>query len=792
MRRRASTTVLLLTLAALAATPSAGVAKGGGKLKLDTLSSKPELVTGGDALLQVTVPKGTKASAVRVVRNGRNVTGRFAPAAGDRRRLTGLVGGLRRGANLVIASAGGKKSARLTLFSSPQTGPILSGPHQSPFICTTEDAGLGAATDPNCSAPTRVEYRYRSTDGTFKPLADPASRPADLAQTTTRDGQTVDYVVRVESGVINRSIYRWSILAPGGEVGGPGWNERLVYQFGGGCSAGYQQGQAGVNAVLDNRELSRGYSIVTSSLNVLNTACNDVLSAETASMVKERVIESLGRPPVWTVGEGGSGGSVQQQMISQNYPQLLDGIIPGASFPDNSSSAYPDCRLLNAYFATPDGSSLTGAQRSAISGLENPNACQALGAGADVVNATEGCIESVVPASLIFDPATNPGGARCTVWDSMVNVYGTDPDTGYARRTLDNVGRQYGLVALQQGVISKGEFLDLNEGIGGYDDNGFLVPARAVADPQALAIAYRTGRINRGAGGMASVPIIDIRDYVDDEVNVHQYINTFIGRARLDRTNGNHANQVMFRTSGNSNVQLMNDAALDTIATWLDRIEADGSGKSPRQKTIDNKPADAVDACWIGGNRIDEPAQIGGTGPCNTQFAPHSLPAIQAGMPVDSLVAKCQTKPVDPADYGGLTLGQQSRMASIFPEGVCDYSKPGVEEQEFGGPWQEFGPAREVKQRKRKLRLGVKTRGSKATLTATLGPCPETKYQRVSFERRARKGWRPAGSALATGGRCRAALRVQGGERSRYRAVAERIDGYRKAKSKARSLGRGA
>ena len=56
------------------------------------------------------------------------------------------------------------------------------------------------------------------TDGAFHPLADPASHPADLAQTTTRDGQTVDYVVRLESGVIDRSIYRWAVLAPGGHT----------------------------------------------------------------------------------------------------------------------------------------------------------------------------------------------------------------------------------------------------------------------------------------------------------------------------------------------------------------------------------------------------------------------------------------------------------------------------------------------------------------------------------------------------------------------------------------------
>ena len=253
--------------------------------------------------------------------------------------------------------------------------------------------------------------------------------------------------------------------------------------------------------MLDDRQLSRGYSIMASSLTVLGTACNDVLSAETVSMVKEHVIESLGEAPAWTIGEGGSGGSVQAQMIGQNYPRLLDGLLPSASFPDNSSPDYPDCRLLNSYYATPTAATLTDAQRNAINGLANPNGCLALGAGADVVNATEGCDEAVVPAALIFDPVTNPGGARCTVWDSMVNIYGRDPSTGYARRTLDNTGVQYGLRALQRATLTPGEFLDLNEGIGGYDNNGFVVNRRTVADDGALAVAYQTGRSTRAWAG---------------------------------------------------------------------------------------------------------------------------------------------------------------------------------------------------------------------------------------------------------------------------------------------------
>ena len=119
-----------------------------------------------------------------------------------------------------------------------------------------------------------------------------------------------------------------------------------------------------------------------------------------------------------------------------------------------------------------------------------------------MINASEGCDEAVVPPARIFDATTNPSGIRCTLWDSMVNIYGRDSATGYARRTLDNVGVQYGLDALREGDLSVGEFLDLNEGVGGFDDNGNRRPQRTVANEQALAIAYRTGRINAGSGGV--------------------------------------------------------------------------------------------------------------------------------------------------------------------------------------------------------------------------------------------------------------------------------------------------
>jgi hypothetical protein len=787
--KRTSLAVALSAVAIVQLVLFAGAAEGKGRLKVSTLSSAPDLVSGGDALVAVDVPAKTKAKKVQVRLNGVPVKPALRPGQDNPRRLVGVVSGMRNGTNVISARASGDQHpASLAVFNSPITGPLFSGPHQSPFICTTEAGGLGPATDADCSAPTQVEYRYRSTDGTFKPLADPAVRPPDLAQTTTRDGRTVDYVVRIESGVINRSLYHWSVLAPGGQPDA-GWNGRLIYSFGGGCGAGYQQGSNGIGTVLDDRQLSEGYSVASSSLTVLGTACNDVLSAETVEMTKEHIIESLGRKPAWTIGEGSSGGSVQAQLIGQNYPGLLDGLLPSQSFPDNSSPDYPDCRLLNAYFGTAAGSGLSNAQRKAVTGLEDPNGCAALSQGADVVNATEGCDESVVPASLIFDPVTNPGGARCTLWDSMVNVYGRDPATGYARRTLDNTGVQYGLKALQDSSITPGEFLDLNEGVGGFDDNGFIRPQRSVANLDALEIAYGTGRFNQGAGGIPSLPIIDARTYVDDEANVHQYVNAYRMRARLQRFNGTYANQVMFRAKGGQNTGPMNDTALDLMGTWLDNIAADGSDRTAPEKVIADKPGAAIDACWIGGQRVNGAAVIGDPNQCETTYPPHSLPVNQAGKPLESIADRCQLKPIDLSDYPSLSAGQESRLRALFPDGVCDWSKEGVNETRVDGTWKQFGPDRQIKAGKLKLKLGSKRKSGKgsgkAVLTATLRPCPEATWQRVSFEHKAGRKWRSFHTDIASGKRCRAkATMAANGKRVPVRATVKATPGFHGVKSK--------
>jgi hypothetical protein len=318
------TSALLLTGCGSNDTPSAP--------NIEVLSSRPEWVTGGDAL--VGIRPAVAGATVRAVLNGNDVSGFFKPDPMDSGRLIALVSGLKAGVNTLVADNTGA-SATLTLTNSPATGPLFSGPQETPFVCQTDTFRiypggpfLGAPTDSNCSAATRVDYVYRNTasPAAFVPLTNLQQVPADVASTTTDDGKTVPFIVRLETGTTNRAIYQTAMLHNPANSAAPtptslseGWNQRLVYTFGGGCTGGwYRQGNS-TGGVLDTPILARGYAMASSSLNVFGNNCQDLTAAESMAMVKERFIEAYGRPR-YTIGWGCSGGSYQQHQIADNYP----------------------------------------------------------------------------------------------------------------------------------------------------------------------------------------------------------------------------------------------------------------------------------------------------------------------------------------------------------------------------------------------------------------------------------------------------------------------------------------
>ncbi len=665
---------------------------GGGRPTITVLSGRPDMVTGGGALVQI---EGARPG-VQVEVDGRDVSGRFRTNGSG--ALIGLVDGLPQGRSAIVVRAAAAR-ADVTLINHPITGPVFSGPHLTPFICQTEAWGLGPALDANCSAPTRVEWLYRSSapvqgrgGSAFKPLPEGA-RPADLS-TATVNGRAVPYIVRVERGTINRAVYEIAVLAdPSAPPPTPwsppaAWNGRLVYTFGGGCMAGYLQGRSS-GGVLTDLHLSRGYAVASSSLNVNNNNCNDVLSAETMMMVKEHFVETFGRP-AHTIGWGGSGGAMQQYEIAQNYPGLLDGIIPTATFPDATTYFIEseDCRLLLRPYV--NRTNLTEEQKRAVGGFSKWGTCDESFANRPGRLTPTDC-HADIPMEMRYDPATNPKGVRCSIYDGMVNVFGRDPRTGFARSPHDNVGVQYGLAALNAGVITTKDFLDLNEGIGGFDIDANRQPGRTSGDPEAIRIAYASGRTVTGGGGLAETPIIDARNYVDLDANFHESYHTFRARARLLRANGHADNQVILRAKGDAYDPLPAEF-LAQMDRWLEAVAADTSDRPKAGKVVRNKPADLVDACWTAeGRKIAEPAVYGVDSECNRLYPPHSSPRLTAGAPLADDIWKCQLKPIDWNDYTAtFAEDEKARLSRIFPDGVCDWSKPSQHDAPLAGVWQRY------------------------------------------------------------------------------------------------------
>ena len=275
------------------------------------------------------------------------------------------------------------------------------------------------------------------------------------------------------------------------------------------------------------------------------------------------------------------------------------------------------------------------------------------------------------------------------------NIYSRDPATGFARKPQDNVGLQYGLAALNSGAISVDEFLDLNEKMGGNDIDGKFIPQRSVGDPIAIRATYQSGLMNSGGGGLANVPILHSRGYTDAIGDIHDRHRDLTIRARLQKANGRSDNQVIWvgpaRQRDQAGVVDLTSLSVDTMNKWLDNIAADPAPLST-DKVVRNKPADAVDAYWDAtGKRIAETATFDGKGGFNTTYPVHSEPRLVAGAPLANDVLKCQLKPINYAEYKvTFTVAQKARMSAIFPSGVCDFSKPGVEQVPLKGTYQRY------------------------------------------------------------------------------------------------------
>ncbi len=708
--------------------PVGAMADANQDLDIVALSSPPNAVSGGTVLVRIELPRNVPSEDVIVILNSQATTSAFRPEASGH-SLVGLVSGLALGKNILITKLIGRdnrayRSSQLTLTNYPITGPIFSGPHEEPFYCMTQlfklpasTQALGPALDADCSIATRVDYVYRTTGGVFQPLPSLASYPGDLAQTTTSQGKTVPYIVRVETGTINRGIYETAVLhdptteKPPTPFNPPAaWNHRLVYTLGGGCVGGwYIQGLSiGNGGILEDLHLRQGYGIAASSLNVFGNNCQDLLAAETLVMTRARFIENFG-PVEFTIGYGCSGGTEQGYPIADEYPGLLNGLVMGCSFPELFAGQVhnvTDADLFYNYLHSRTTLTWTDTQIEAASGYPTVTTLATIGPPLAIrIKAQGGTCNPIIPQSAQYDAKTNPTGIRCDIYDHAVNVFGRDPKTGFARRPLDNVGIQYGLEALNMGAITKQQFLDLNQNIGGYDNDGNYVTTRTVGDVIAIDGAYDSGRITYGGLGLRHTPIIDYRGYVDIPENSnenHSRFHSFSIRQRLVDANGNFDNQVMLienglpAPTGNglfSDTSPVLSHALTQMDQWLTNLAAHGTYPPSLKQIQRAKPSDLVDACFTnqGTVKIAQLQVYQGATTCNQLYPAFSSPRLVAGEPLANNVLKCRLKPINLHEYKvTFTTTEVAQLKKTFPDGVCDYTVPGVDQTPTDGTWQFF------------------------------------------------------------------------------------------------------
>ncbi|MEH6650537.1 MAG: DUF6351 family protein [Motiliproteus sp.] len=587
----------------------------------------------------------------------------------------------------------------------------------------------------DCSLKTTLSYYRIDEQERIRRVDD--ELVADLLAMSQFDGR----LFSVEQGTINRFIYTLIVPVDPSNVGrrvvSKAWNKRLIYQFNGGSGLGFRQGRQLAAKVMERQiqQLLDGYAIISSSGNRTSYTYNMLLAEDTARRVKRQFISLYGEP-LYTVGIGGSGGGLAQYLIGQNSQGILDGLIPLYSYPDMITQAtYAlDCDLLNNYFT------FRAANRRDWKDWRKRQLVE----GMNALNDFPQRIPYLQPVNQLmagFVPSLPRGNSECingyfglssflnnprqgflrdffhrdvvskvnwSYWQDMVSVLGED-NRGFALSTWDNVGVQYGLSALLDEKISVAEFIDINQKIGSWKPPhqmkkesiatplGRKVPLwlslwgnhniaevsgrvarRSSGSIEAMHAAYRSGQVFIGR---VSLPIIDVRHYLEEDLDMHHVSASFYSRLRLLAANGHADNHVIW--IAHKNFSPVNEA-FRQMDRWQLNLNQD-----PLANVVEARPEGLIDGCFAEDGSVIEQGdgvwdgrwngRAGGG--CSQHYPIYSNSRIGAGGPWAGDLFKCQLIPISQAIAEGV-YGEQdmkpsrSALQQIFPDGVCDYSQP--------------------------------------------------------------------------------------------------------------------
>jgi hypothetical protein len=134
--------------------------------------------------------------------------------------------------------------------------------------------------------------------------------------------------------------------------------------------------------------------------------------------------------------------------------------------------------------------------------------------------------------------------------------------------------------------------------------------------------------------------------------------------------------------------------SLLTMDTWLSALNASApkswlNDVRTQAAVIAAKPAGVVDLCYLTGDtNFTTPITDMAKCDADPRLPKHASPRQVAGGSVAEDILKCTLKPLVFSDYTGITFSatQQTRLNAVFPNGVCDWSKPGVGQQDAVSP----------------------------------------------------------------------------------------------------------
>jgi Tannase-like family of unknown function (DUF6351) len=691
--------------AALLGAVCPAAAQGASGMSVHIPSTRANLVFGGQTIVVVGLPKHVNVRRLKVTLDSTDETNAFAVRADG--HFDGLIKEIPLGAHVITARAGAK-SASITIFNHANGGPVIAGPQVKPWVC-----GNAGHVDAQCDEPLSYSYQYKSTATgrleTYNPASPPAS--SEIATVTTDNGQTVPYIVRVETGYLDRDQFQIAVLYQPGKPWfywepQPQFDHKLLITHGASCGIEHQTGTA--PSVIDETALSKGMAVMSTALDNAGHNCNLATEAESLIMAKEHLINEYGSLR-YTIGTGCSGGSLVQQQVANAYPGVYQGILPQCSFQDAWSNAQEisDYHLTRAYFEHPErwgtGIAWTPAQIAAVEGHPNYGNTVIFDTvyWEELANPSKKC-PGVTEAER-YNAETNPEGVRCTLADYMINVFGPRPESlweasekqighGFAGLSVDNVGVQYGLRGLEEGVITPAQFADLNTKIGGATVDLKATAERFNANEPSLARSYISGAINEG-NNLKDVAIIDLRG--PDPGAFHDAYRTWSMRLRLEHDEGhfpfNHV--IWFGPTPLLGSPTYQSEAVVTMDKWLSAVEADKTARTLEEKIAADRPAEAHDKC----SNVEQTKEVNVPGvgvvcenpTAQTRF---STPRVIAGEEISTDKQKCQLKAFDRAEYQttiAFTDEEFKALEKTFATGVCDFSKPGVSQQGTV-PWQTY------------------------------------------------------------------------------------------------------